>query len=126
MKIQLQANIAEAETERRELEEADADENRERDLFHRDEITPPKQHALTVKSASTPMEGGLPGNRDLKQITRRRQRGHGTTKGLIGRTMLSTCFLKLCIFPSSPMQNNNVKSPQFASSANQNRDSKLF
>ena len=39
---------------------------------------------------------------------------------------LSTCVLKLCTFLNRPMQNNNVKSPQIASSANQNRDGKLF
>ena len=34
--------------------------------------------------------------------------------------------LKLCTFLSHPMQNNNVKSPQFALSVNRNRDGKLF
>ena len=49
---------------------------------------------------------------------RRRQRGHGKQK-----MQPSTC---VCTFLSRPIQNNNVKSPQFASSANRNRDGKLF
>lgn len=60
--IQLQANIAEAEAERQVFEEAEAEENRERELFHRDEVTPVRAALKPVKSASTPMEGGLPGN----------------------------------------------------------------
>ena len=34
--------------------------------------------------------------------------------------------LKLCTFLIRPMQNSNVKSPQFVSSAKRNRDGKLF
>ena len=60
--VQLQADIAEAEAERRVFEEAEAEETQERDLFHRDEVTPVRVALKTVKSASTPMEGGLPGN----------------------------------------------------------------
>ena len=36
------------------------------------------------------------------------------------------CVLKLCAFLSRPMQNNNLKSPQLASSAKRSRDSKFF
>ena len=39
-----------------------AEENRERELFHRDEVTPAKAALKPVKSTSTLMEGGLPGN----------------------------------------------------------------
>ena len=60
--IQLQADIAEAEAERQVFEEAEAEENRERELFHRDEVTPVRAALKPVKSASTPMEGGPPGN----------------------------------------------------------------
>ena len=60
--IQLQADIAEAEAERRVFEEAEAEENRERELFHQDEVTPVRVALKPVKSASTPMEGGLPSN----------------------------------------------------------------
>ena len=60
--IQLQADIAEAEAERRVFEEADAKESWERDLFHWDEVTPGKAAFKPVKSAFTPMEGGRPGN----------------------------------------------------------------
>ena len=53
----------------------------------------------------------------LRKPRRRRKRGHGETKDLIGRTIAQHV---------RSMQNNNVKSPQFASSANRNRDGKLF
>ena len=62
----------------------------------------------------------------LSKLRRRRQREHGKTKDLIGRTIAQHVRFKLCTFLSRPMQNNNVKSPQFASSANRNRDGKLF
>ena len=38
----------------------------------------------------------------------------------------NTCVLKLCTFLSRPRQNNKVKSPQFASSANRNRNGKFL
>jgi len=60
--IQLQADIAEAEAERQVFEEAEVKENRERELFHRNEVTPVRAALEPVKSASTPMEGGPPGN----------------------------------------------------------------
>ena len=62
----------------------------------------------------------------LSKPRRRRQRGHGKTKDLIGRTIAQHVCFKLCTFLSRPMQNNNVKSPQFSPSANRNRDGKLF
>ena len=57
---------------------------------------------------------------------RRRRRGHGKTKDLIGRTIAQHARFKLCTFLSLSLQNKNMKSPQFASSANRNRDGKLF
>ena len=61
----------------------------------------------------------------LSKSRRRRHRGHGKIKDLIGR-IAQHVRLKLCTFLSRPMQSNNLKSPQFASSANRNRDCKLF
>ena len=83
--VQLQAIIAEAEAERRVFKEAEAEENRERDLFHRDEVTPVRVALKTVKSASTPMEGGLPVNittrsrsvlKESSHISQAKLRGH--------------------------------------------------
>ena len=56
----------------------------------------------------------------------RRQRGRGKTKDLIGRTVAQHVRIKTLYFLSRLLQNNNVKSPQFESSGNQNRDGKLF
>ena len=55
----------------------------------------------------------------ISKPRRRRQRGHG-------KTIAQHVRFKKLTFLSRPMQNNNVKSPQFASSASQNRDGKLF
>ena len=63
-------------------------------------------------------------NTDPKQTTT--ATATRTTKDLIGRTIVQHVRLKLCTFLSRPMQNNNVKPPQFASSANRNRDGKFF
>ena len=60
--LQLEADIAEAEAERRVFEEAEAEENRECESFHRDQVAPLKVALKPVKSASTPMEEGLPRN----------------------------------------------------------------
>ena len=60
--LQLEADIAEAEAERRVFKEAEAEENRERESFHRDQVAPLKVALKPVKSASTPMEEGLPRN----------------------------------------------------------------
>ena len=51
----------EAKTERWVFEEAETQENREHKLFHQDEVTPVKVALKPIKSASMPMEGGLPG-----------------------------------------------------------------
>ena len=60
MELQLEADITEAE--RRVFEEAEAEENRERESFHCDEVTPFKVALKPVKSAYTPMEEGPPSN----------------------------------------------------------------
>ena len=44
----------------------------------------------------------------------------------MGRTIASTCLLKLCSFHSRAPQNDNVESQKFASSASGNRDGKLI
>ena len=62
----------------------------------------------------------------LSKPIRQRQWGRGRTKDLMGRTIASTCLLKLCSFHSRPLQNDNVESQKFASSASGNRDGKLF
>ena len=62
----------------------------------------------------------------LNKPRRWRQRGYGKTKDLIGTKIVQHVHFKALYFLSRPLQNNNVKSPQFASSANRNRDGKLF
>ena len=62
----------------------------------------------------------------LGKPRQRRQQGRGKTKYLMGRTMAKHVRLKLCIFLSHSLHNNNVKSPKFASSVNGERDGKLL
>ena len=62
----------------------------------------------------------------LSKPRRQRQGGRGRTKDLMGRTIASTCLLKLCSFHSRPPQNDNVQSQKLVSSAGGNRDSKLI
>ena len=62
----------------------------------------------------------------LNKPRRWRQRGYGKTKDLIGTKIVQHVHFIALYFLSRPLQNNNVKSPQFASSANRNRDGKLF
>ena len=58
--------------------------------------------------------------RGLKQTTTARE-----TRTWKNKRSNWPCVLKLCTFLSRPMQNNNLKSTQFTSSANRNCDGKL-
>ena len=62
----------------------------------------------------------------LSKPIRQRQWERGRTKDLMGRTIASTCLLKLCTFHSRAPQNDNVELQKFASSASGNRDGKLI
>ena len=57
----------------------------------------------------------------LSKPRRRRQRGGGKTKDLMGRT---TAQFERCKTLYISLKNKNMKSPKFASSANGKRDSK--
>ena len=48
----------------------------------------------------------------------------GKTKDLMGRTIAQ--HMRFKTFLSRPLQNDNLKSPKFASFSNGNRDGKLF